>query len=176
MSELTKEVINVLAKEEDDKILKEVLDYYEFLKWRNQRELESKAYKLGKGQIPIQLFGDFVDNKISTSLGQVQPLFKGDYMLTNLNLLYPDYICEALKEGINYFDSKINGFARKDAIIAGVESRTSSPVRIIRNEEFVSNIDGIYPCGEGAGYAGGITTSAIDGIKVFEKIGKKYNC
>ena len=141
-----------------------------------QRDLESKAYKLGKGQIPIQLFGDFVDNKISTSLGQVQPLFKGDYTLTNLNLLYPDYICEALKEGIKYFDNKINGFARKDAIIAGVESRTSSPVRIIRNEEFISNIDGIYPCGEGAGYAGGITTSAIDGIKVFEKIGKKYNC
>lgn len=141
-----------------------------------QRDLERRAYKLGNGKIPVQLFGDFVDNKVSTSLGQVQPLFKGDFTLTNLNLLYPDYICEALKEGIKHFDTKIKGFARKDAIIAGVESRTSSPIRIIRNAEFVSSVEGIYPCGEGAGYAGGITTSAVDGIKVFEKIGKKYNC
>ena len=79
-----------------------------------------------------------------------------------------------MKEAFNHFDGKIKGFSSGDSIIAGIESRTSSPVRIIRDENYLSNIEGIYPCGEGAGYAGGITTSAIDGLKVAEAIISKY--
>ena len=86
----------------------------------------------------------------------------------------PKFVSETLKEGIIYFDTKLKGFANPDAIMTGMETRSSSPVKIIRNENFLSNIDGIYPCGEGAGYAGGITTSAMDGIKVFESIYKRY--
>ena len=82
---------------------------------------------------------------------------------------------EALKEGISAFDKKIKGFASDDVILAGVESRTSSAIRMIRGDDFVSSIYGIYPAGEGAGYSGGITTSAVDGIKVAEKIIEKYS-
>jgi len=139
-----------------------------------QRMLEEKAYKIGSGKIPVQLLRDYYDNRKSSTLGEIVPVFKGDYSYSNLNELYPEYINEALKEAFINFGKKIKGFDDDDSIIAGVESRTSSPVRIVRNEDYVSNIDGIYPCGEGAGYAGGITTSAIDGIKVAEAIIKKY--
>ena len=141
---------------------------------RFQRELEEKAYKLGNGKIPIQLLKDYYNNIESFKLGNVLPIFKGDYKLSNLNQLYPEFINKALKEAIVNFGMKIKGFDDGDSIIAGIESRTSSPVRINRNEEYISNIEGIYPCGEGAGYAGGITTSAIDGIKVAEAIISKY--
>ena len=139
-----------------------------------QRELEEKAYQLGNGKIPVQLLKDYYNNINSTSFGKINPVFKGDCCFSNLNELYPEYINESLKEALIHFDNKISGFNNVDSVIAGVESRTSSPVRIIRNSEYVSNIDGIYPCGEGAGYAGGITTSAIDGIKVAEAIISKY--
>ena len=139
-----------------------------------QRELEEKAFNLGKGKIPIQLLRDYYDNRITTELGNVRPIFKGNYVFSNLNDLYPEYLNKALKEAFANFGKKIKGFNDGDSIIAGIESRTSSPVRINRNEEFISNIDGIYPCGEGAGYAGGITTSAVDGIKVAESIIGKY--
>jgi len=139
-----------------------------------QKELEEKAYKLGKGNIPIQLLGDYYKNRESSELGSVLPMFKGKYSFANLCELYPEYINNALKEAIIHFGKKIDGFDNADSIIAGIESRTSSPVRIIRNEEYVSNISGIYPCGEGAGYAGGITTSSVDGIKVAEAIINKY--
>ena len=141
---------------------------------RYQRELEEKSYKLGNGYIPIQLLKDYYENKNSLSLGNILPIFKGNYSFANLNELYPEYMNESLKEALNYFGSKIKGFNDGDSIIAGVESRTSSPVRIIRDDNYVSNIEGIYPCGEGAGYAGGITTSSIDGIKVAEAIINKY--
>ena len=141
---------------------------------RFQRELEEKAYRLGNGNIPIQILGDYYKNRDSVCLGKVAPIFKGGYSLSDLNDLYPEYINESLKEALIHFGGKIKGFDDSDSIIAGVESRTSSPVRIVRNDEYVSNIDGIYPCGEGAGYAGGITTSAIDGIKVAEAIISKY--
>lgn len=139
-----------------------------------QRTLEEKAYLLGQGMIPTQLFKDYKNDKISTSLGKVKPIFKGNYMLTNINTLFPNYINEALKEAISYFDTKIHGFGMDDAIISAIESRSSSPVRILRNSNGVSNIEGIYPCGEGAGYAGGITSAAIDGIKVAEFIAQIY--
>ena len=139
-----------------------------------QRRLEEKAYKIGNGKIPVQLLKDFNKNISSTKFGSVDPVFKGNYQFSNLNDVLPDYICVSLKEGISFFDKKIKGFAIKDAILAGIESRTSSPIRIERDDSLISNIQGIYPCGEGAGYAGGITTSAIDGIKVAEAIAKKY--
>lgn len=147
-----------------------VLDGIEF-----QRKLEEKAYNLGNGDIPVQLLGDYYKNIKSVSFGKILPVFKGNYRFANLNELYPECINNALSESFLDFGRKIKGFDDDDVVIAGIESRTSSPVRIIRNEEFVSNIEGIYPCGEGAGYAGGITTSAIDGIKVAEAIINKYN-
>lgn len=139
-----------------------------------QRKLESKAYELGKGLIPIQLYGDYKNNVESTSLGEVIPNVKGKYNFSNLNELFPEYINEALKEGIDAFENKIKGFSRSDAILLGVESRTSSPVIIERDENLKSSVVGLYPAGEGAGYAGGITTAAIDGVKVFEAIISEY--
>ena len=139
-----------------------------------QRELEQKAYQVGNGKIPIQLLNDFKENTKTKSLGEVQPTFMGDYSLCNLNDVLPIEILDALKEAIPVFGTKIEGYDRWDAILSGIESRTSSPVRIIRNESFSSSISGIYPTGEGAGYAGGITTAAIDGIKVAEKIAQIY--
>jgi len=139
-----------------------------------QRKLESIAYDKGKALIPIQLYKDFKDNKVSTNFGKFNPMIKGKYSFANINEILPKYICESIVQGIEYFGTKIEGFNREDAIIAGIETRTSSPIRINRNEKFNSNIKGLYPCGEGAGYSGGITTSAMDGIKVAEAIAFKY--
>ena len=138
-----------------------------------QRNLETKAYELGNGLIPIQLLGDYIDNKETTSLGKVIPMTKGKYKFANLNNLFDNELNNALKEALVAFDKKIKGFMDDNAILLGIESRTSSPIKILRNEFFESNIEGIYPCGEGSGYAGGITTSAMDGIKVAECIIKK---
>ncbi len=139
-----------------------------------QRNLEKLTYQEGKGNIPVQLFKDFISNSLSTSFNTIKPIFKGKYALANLNNIFPKYISESLKEGILYFDKKIPGFANDDAILAAIESRTSSPVKIERDENLVSNIKGIYPCGEGAGYAGGIMSAAMDGIKIAEAIAKIY--
>lgn len=139
-----------------------------------QRKLEERAYQLGHGKIPVQLYKDYCANKISNNYGKIQPVFKGEYTFANINELFNDYINDSLKEAIEYFNNKIHGYSDGDSIIAGVESRTSSPIRIERNELGVCNIDGIYPCGEGAGYAGGITSAAIDGIKVAEFIANIY--
>ena len=135
-----------------------------------QRNLESITYKIGSGSIPVQLYKDFKDNKISSSFGKFNPVIKGNYKLSNLNDIFPKYVAESLIEAIDEFGNKIKGFDREDAILAAIESRTSSPIRIERDENFESNIKGIYPIGEGAGYAGGITTSAIDGLKVAENL------
>ncbi len=139
-----------------------------------QRRLEKKAYELGNGLIPIQLYQDFVNNHISEKLGEVIPCTKGKYTFANLNELFSKEIIDSIEEGMISFGHKIKGFDRGDAIFLGVESRTSSPIIIERNEEGLSNILGLYPCGEGAGYAGGITTAAMDGVKVAEEIAKKY--
>lgn len=135
-----------------------------------QRKLEEKAYRLGNKNIPIQLLKDYYNNVVSNNLGSIKPCIKGNYEFANLNDLLPEELNIALKEAIAYFDTKIKGFSDSDAILSGVESRTSSPIKILRNSNFSSNIEGIYPSGEGAGYAGGIQTSAIDGIKVAEEI------
>ena len=140
-----------------------------------QRALEEQAYHIGQGHIPVQLFGDFVANRITKQFGSVHPCTKGSYRFANLRNLFPKEIAAALEEGISEFGKKINGFDHKDVIMLGVESRTSSPIRIKRSETLEGNLLGIYPCGEGAGYAGGITSASMDGIKVFEAISKIYS-
>lgn len=139
-----------------------------------QRKWERAAYEAGQGSVPVQLFGDLLRNKDSVTIGNVIPNIKGNYHLTNLTNCLPVDVTEAIKEGVLAFERRIKGFSNEEAILSGVESRTSSPVRIERDEAFESNIRGIYPCGEGAGYAGGITSAAIDGIKVFEAIASLY--
>ena len=139
-----------------------------------QRKLEESAYREGNGKIPVQLFGDFCDNKPSEKLGSIVPQIKGAYQLANVRRIFPEIIGTSLEKGIKAFDRKLPGYARWDAVLTGVESRTSSPVRIVRDETLQSEIRGIYPCGEGAGYAGGITSAAMDGMKVAEMIAGKY--
>lgn len=140
-----------------------------------QRKLEAVAYRKGNGKIPVQLLSDYKNNKVSNHFESINPVFKGNYSFTNLNEIFPYYINDSIKEAMEDFGKKIKGFNSPDTILAGVESRTSSAIRIERGENFVSNILGIYPSGEGAGYSGGITTSAIDGIKTAEKIIEKYS-
>lgn len=139
-----------------------------------QRELERRAYEVGNGKIPVSLFEDYVNNKKSSSFGTIRPVFKGKYEFANINDIFPDYVNSALVEGICAFGKRINGYDSGDTIIAAPESRTSSPVRIIRDEMGEANYKGIYPAGEGAGYAGGITSAAIDGLITFEKIVSVY--
>ena len=140
-----------------------------------QRELEKAAYRAGKGKIPVQLFEDFCENRCSEGPGAFAPQIKGSYTWSNLRDIFPEEIAESLKEGILAFDRKIPGYARKDAVMSGVESRTSSPVRILRDKDCLeANVKGVYPCGEGAGYAGGITSAAMDGLKVARMISQTY--
>ncbi len=137
-----------------------------------QQELEEKAFKLGGSNYnaPIQRVGDFLKNQKSTFIGEVKPTYKPGVTLANLQEILPEFVTKTLKEGLVYFDKKIEGFACDDAILTGVETRSSSPVTIKRNEQKMSNIYGLYPCGEGAGYAGGIMSAAVDGIRVASAI------
>ena len=140
-----------------------------------QRSLERAAWKAGNGKVPVQLFGDFEKNITTTELGEVEPCIKGEYTFANLRNVLPSYVTDSVVEGVHGFSRFIHDFDRKDAVLSGVESRTSSPVRIIRNDELVStSVCGLYPCGEGAGYAGGITSAAMDGIKTAEFICEKF--
>ena len=139
-----------------------------------QRRLEEAAYRLGKGRIPVQLFEDFCKNRPSKGPGDILPQMKGAYAWSNVREIFPPELSLALEEGIRSFDRKIKGYSRPDALVSGVESRTSSPVRISRDESMQSTLFGLYPCGEGAGYAGGITSAAMDGLKTAEAIVKKY--
>ncbi len=139
-----------------------------------QRQLEELAYINGNGNIPLQLYEDYKLNKVTEKIGAFTPVTKGNYKFSNLNEIFPEYINNSLKEAIEYFGNKISGYNRNDAILLGVESRTSSPVQLKRDENGQSNIEGLYPCGEGAGYAGGITTAAMDGLKTAENIVNKY--
>lgn len=139
-----------------------------------QQRLEEAAYREGQGKIPVQLFEDFCQNRPSKGPGSFVPQMKGAYQWGNVRNIFPSFLSEALEEGIKAFDRKLSGYAGKDTILSGVESRTSSPVRIIRDASLQSTIRGIFPCGEGAGYAGGITSAAMDGLKVAEEIAKNY--
>lgn len=138
-----------------------------------QKELEKKAFELGGKNYfaPIQRLEDFFKNKKTESLGKIKPTYKPGVTYSNLNDILPDFVSDTLKNGIRYFDMKIKGFADNDAVLTGVETRSSSPVKIIRNEEFMTeSIYGLYPCGEGPGYAGGIMSAAVDGIRCAIKI------
>ncbi|WP_343209047.1 NAD(P)/FAD-dependent oxidoreductase [Anaerolentibacter hominis] len=139
-----------------------------------QRMWERRAYEEGQGSIPVQLLEDFRQNRLSTGFGQVQPNCRGGYRFGNIRTCLPGYVSDTIIQGVADFGRKIPGFDQEDAVLSGVETRTSSPVRVKRNERFESSVAGIYPCGEGAGYAGGITSAAMDGIKVFEAIAGVY--
>ncbi len=136
-----------------------------------QHSLEEAAYREGKGAVPYQLNEDFQNGIISSGIGKVTPNIKGKSVAGNLRNVIPEYLCESVIDGMKSFDKIITGFNMSDAVFSGVESRTSSPVRMLRDDSMESiGIKGIYPCGEGAGYAGGITSAAVDGIKVAEAI------
>ena len=141
---------------------------------RFQQKLEAKTYELAQGKIPQQLFGDYCLNQPTKAYGAYESETRGERAFANLRGLLSEEVENSFIEGMHAFSKAIPGFDRKDAILSAIESRTSSPVRINRDEEFLSNIGGIYPCGEGAGYAGGITSAAMDGLKVAEAIMKKY--
>lgn len=141
-----------------------------------QRKWERLAYELGgeNYNAPVQLVGDFLADQPSTKWGSVKPTYEPGVTFSQLKECLPDYIIQTMKEALEYFDTKINGFAMADAIMTGVETRSSSPVRINRDENNGSNIKGLYPMGEGAGYAGGIMSSAVDGVKTAEKVIQKF--
>jgi len=138
-----------------------------------QRHWERRAFELGgeNYQAPAQLVGDCLAGKPSTALGSVLPSYTPGVHLCDLSSALPDYAIEAIREALPAFEKQIKGFSMHDAVLTGVETRTSSPVRITRKEDFQSvNTRGLYPTGEGAGYAGGILSAAVDGIKVAEAV------
>lgn len=140
-----------------------------------QRRLESQAYVLGGSNYnaPGQLVGDFIAKRPSTEFGSVLPSYKPGVTLGELDASLPDYAIDAIREALPAFDRQIRGYAMQDAVLTGVETRTSSPIRIKRGEDFQSiNTRGLYPAGEGAGYAGGILSAGVDGIKVAEAVAR----
>ncbi len=139
-----------------------------------QQQLEERAYRLCGGNIPQQLFGDFKEKRMTDAYGDFASCVKGKAAFGALHELLTPEMNGRFLTGMRLFGEKLSGFDRYDAILSGVESRTSSPLRILRNADFQSNIAGIYPCGEGAGYAGGITSAAMDGIKTAEKLAGHY--
>ncbi len=138
-----------------------------------QRKLEQRAFELGGGtyEAPGQLVGDFLAGRPSTELGEVKPSYRPGVRLGDLSESLPEWAIAAIREAIPAFDKQIPGFAMSDAVLTGVETRTSSPIRIKRDHSYQSlNTQGLYPAGEGAGYAGGILSAAVDGIKVAEAV------
>ena len=120
---------------------------------------------------PVQKVGDFLKSQKTLELGDIKPSYKPAVTPSDFKNIFPDYMYEALQEGIKTFDKQIKGFAQDNAIMTAVESRSSSPVRIVRNTDFNSvSIKGLYPCGEGCGYAGGIMSAATDGLKCGEAV------
>ncbi|MFL0266539.1 NAD(P)/FAD-dependent oxidoreductase [Candidatus Clostridium radicumherbarum] len=142
-----------------------------------QRHYEELAYKLGGGNYtaPIQLVGDFLKDRGSSKIGKVIPSYKPGYEFKELKNCLPGFVTDALKEGLINFDRKIKGYAAEDAVMTGIETRTSAPVRIERNENLqINKALGLYPAGEGAGYAGGIISAAVDGLRIAEAIMKEW--
>ena len=140
-----------------------------------QRRWEKAAYEAGQGDVPVQLFGDYRRDIPTEKLGGVKPQIKGKYRLTSLKCCLPEYIKDAIIEGVVSFDKRMPGYSSDDAVLSGIEARTSSPVRMIRGDELRCEGTCIYPCGEGAGYAGGITSAAVDGMKVAEAIASRFS-
>jgi len=139
-----------------------------------QRQLEALAWQCAKGAIPVQLYEDFKHNRVNCRLGDIEPQMKGSWAFANLREVLPEPVSGSLLAAMDSFGRMIAGFDRPDAVLAGVESRTSSPLRIIRDTGMESSVKGLYPCGEGAGYAGGITSAAMDGVKMAEVIGGRF--
>lgn len=139
-----------------------------------QEDLERRAFLAGQGKIPVQLYGDFLTQRESQDFGGIQPCFAGQYQFAALNGILDAPLETAFVEGMARFGRQIKGFDAPDVILSGVESRTSSPVRIFRDSDFQANVRGVYPCGEGAGYAGGIMSAAMDGLKVAEAVMRQY--
>ena len=144
-----------------------------------QRHWESRAFELGGGNYfaPAQTVGDFVAGRASTSLGKVVPSYKPGVTPCDLSTALPDYAIDAIREALPAIDRKLRGFALDDAVLTGVETRTSSPLAITRHpDSFQSlNVQGLFPAGEGAGYAGGIYSAAIDGIEVAHAVARSLN-
>ena len=140
-----------------------------------QRKLEKDAFELGNGAIPQQLYGDFKCARMSRAYGAVSTLTRGAAQLGALHTLFEKEIYESFLSGMEQFGAKIPGFQCGDTVLSGVESRTSSPVRIHRDGSLTSSVQGLYPCGEGAGYAGGIMSAAMDGIKTAEAIAAEFS-
>lgn len=142
-----------------------------------QRHYEELAYNLGGGGYfaPVELLGDFLNDTVSSKLGSIIPTYRPGWEFKDLRKCLPKYVISALKEGFLNFDKKIKGFASSDAVLTGIETRTSAPLRITRNEKLQSiSLEGLYPCGEGAGFAGGIVSASVDGVKAAESIMKEY--
>ena len=142
-----------------------------------QRQLEAHAYTLGGSsyEAPAQLVGDFIADRASTALGSVEPSYKPGVKMVSLNSALPSYAIAAMREALPVFGRKIKGFDMHDAVMTGVETRTSSPLRIAREDDTLQspNLGGLYPAGEGAGYAGGILSAGVDGIKVGEAVARQ---
>ena len=144
-----------------------------------QRSIEMKAFSEGGSdyRVPVQTVGDFLKMKEGSKPGRIMPTYMGGdkYKLSDIDRIFPEFITNALRYGILSFDRKIKGFARDEAVLSAPETRTSSPLRILRTDELTAvGKRNIYPCGEGAGYAGGITSAAVDGVKVALEIMKRW--
>ena len=137
-----------------------------------QRRWEDAAFRLGGGGYlaPAQTVGDFLSGRPSVRLGAVEPTYRPGVTPTELDRCLPGYVTDTLRGALPLFDQKLRGFAAPDSLLTGVETRSSSPIRILRGADFQSAVRGLYPCGEGAGYAGGITSAAVDGIRVAEAV------
>jgi uncharacterized FAD-dependent dehydrogenase len=140
-----------------------------------QRKMERAAYALGGGdyRAPAQLVSDFLAGRASTAFGEVRPSYLPGVTLTDLRECLPPFVSESLRAALPIFGRQLRGFDRPDAVLTGVESRSSSPVRILRDHKGESAVAGVYPCGEGAGYAGGILSAAVDGIRCAEWVIKE---
>jgi uncharacterized FAD-dependent dehydrogenase len=142
-----------------------------------QRQLERAAFELGGRdyQAPVQLWGDFAEGRVSTGLGRVTPTYPRGWQFRSLDEVLPPVVCGMLRRAMPQFGRKMRGFDAPDTVFTGVETRTSSPVRITRGDDLYSlTVQGLIPCGEGAGYAGGIVSAAVDGIRVAEAIMARY--
>jgi uncharacterized FAD-dependent dehydrogenase len=144
-----------------------------------QRQLERNAFIAGGGNYsaPVQTYKDFLNGEVKSSFTRIKPTYSAGYVNFDLNKLLPNFISENLKIGIEDMGKRLKGFNCADAILTGVETRSSSPIRILRQENGTSPIaENLYPAGEGCGYAGGIMSAAVDGIKTAIKIIEKYYC
>lgn len=156
----------VVTVDPEDFGSKDVLAGVEF-----QKRWEIAAYELCQGRIPVQRYGDLKENRVTEAAGKILPCVKGRWEYADLHKILPKFVINGMIEGMEQFDRRLSGFANEDTLLLGIETRTSSPVRIERDTEYVSlSVKGLYPCGEGAGYAGGIMSAAMDGLRVAMKI------